>query len=270
MADEVGPALCPAAGLLHPAMRTQAPASIPEMVLFTSAPRFTRPVPRRMRPPAQATISERKYNLGCTIFVILPYPLPGGADVQVVHRQDRADEGDIHREARLRHLHEGPARLAVVPVVRSGIGTFDPEETAQFPAEIPGRLHVTVRPVDLLLPVAEVLVRQDEAAAVVEQARDLREQLRMEFPGVLEKALRRDHVEHLAAEADRFLDDVHLDEIRRRRGNGDVDAVIAHPRRHDPRQGARPAADVEQIALTPAGDAPYLPRHLAHPEVRLR
>ena len=57
-----------------------------------------------MRPSARAVISERKDNLGCTIFVILPYPLPSGAGVQVVHRQDGADEGDIDRDARLRHL----------------------------------------------------------------------------------------------------------------------------------------------------------------------
>jgi len=40
-----------------------------------------------MRPSARAVISERKGNLGCTIFVILPYPLPSGADVERLPRK---------------------------------------------------------------------------------------------------------------------------------------------------------------------------------------
>src|SRR5690242_8096048 len=40
-ADEGAPTACPAGGPLHPARRKQAPMSIPEIVLRTSAPAYT-------------------------------------------------------------------------------------------------------------------------------------------------------------------------------------------------------------------------------------
>src|SRR5437667_7318532 len=63
-----------------------------------------------------------------------------GADVEVVHGQDRAEDRDPDVQVRLGCLHDRPAGLAVVPVMGDGEAALNGEEPAQIGAEIAWRL----------------------------------------------------------------------------------------------------------------------------------
>jgi len=89
-----------------------------------------------------------------------------------------------------------------------------PQEERQW-AEIRRLLDVAVRPVNLFVPVAEVLIGEYELAAILQHFHDLGELLGLIFTDILEHALRHHEVEHHVTEADRLLQDVHLEKVRR-------------------------------------------------------
>ncbi|MDA8319134.1 MAG: hypothetical protein M0030_04880 [Actinomycetota bacterium] len=116
----------------------------------------------------------------------------------------------------------------------------------------------------------EVLVRADERTALVEDAGDLGELLRLDAAQVLKDALRHDDVERHALEGDRFLDEVGLHQVGGRLLDGDVDPVVADAAGQQGGQRSGAAADVEEADLAAARQLADLAGDLPHPEVRLR
>src|SRR5690348_17133575 len=96
----------------------------------------------------------------------------GRADVEEVDRQPGADERDVDVEAVLSQRHQPATRLALVPVMGAGEPSLDLEIASEVPAEVSGRLNVAVRPVNLLMPVVKVHVRDDELAVFLENFLD--------------------------------------------------------------------------------------------------
>ena len=141
------------------------------------------------------------------------------------------------------------AHILDVPHVRAGEAPLHGEEAAQVAAE-PLRLpHVAVRPVDPPPPVREVRVGHDEDSALLQQARDLGELLRLKAAEVLEQALRDDDVELHGPEGNRRLGKVQLHQVRPGFRDGDVDSVVAHAGRHQAGQGGGPASQVKRVAV---------------------
>jgi hypothetical protein len=151
-----------------------------------------------------------------------------GTHIQIVHRQDPANDGDIDIEIRLWQLNQRPAGLAVIPVVRHRERSFDTEEAPEVLAEVGWPLDVTVRPVDLPLPMIEVLVRKHELTVALEQADDLGELPRLILADVLEHALCDDKVELHAAKLDRRFQDVLLKKVLGWLRNRYVNAMVMH------------------------------------------
>jgi hypothetical protein len=112
-------------------------------------------------------------------------------------------------------LDELPVRLAMIPVMRGRQDPVYPEVVRQALPEIVDGLHVVVWPVYTRVAMAEVHIRHDECAVLIQELRYLGELLGLEVARILEETLGQNDVESLVAEPDGIFKKVTLYQIGR-------------------------------------------------------
>src|SRR5690242_12793216 len=117
--------------------------------IHTSRPQKLRPRPPRRR---------KAYLSSCA----------RGTDEEVLHGQRPANYWYVEINMHIDSLHKFPARLRVIPVMRSRKEPMNLEVPRETLAEIIDRLHVAVRPVYVPVAMIEVDIRRDECAVVVQ------------------------------------------------------------------------------------------------------
>src|ERR1700730_6948619 len=165
-------------------------------------------------------------------------------------------------------LYELSIGLAVIPVVRSREESLYIEAAAQAGPELSKGLDVAVGPVYLPLAMAEVHVRHNESAILVEEFLDFAELLGLELSDVLKNTLGQDDIELPVAKPDGDLKKVRLDQIRRWVVYGYINPVVMHVIVEEAHQSRLPAPNVMKITLLFAGDLVDDTRRLLEPEVR--
>ena len=113
-----------------------------------------------------------------------------------------------------------------MPIMRSRKGPLNLEILRETLTKIIERLHVTVRPVYTPVTMAEVDIRHDKYTAVIQELRDFGEFLVLEGPHIFKETLGNNDVETLAIEPNWRVDEVSLDQIRRRVMYGYIDAIV--------------------------------------------
>jgi len=93
-------------------------------------------------------------------------------------------------------------------------------------AKIIERLHVAVRPVYTPAAMVEVNIRHDEYTAAIQELRYFGEFLSLEDPHIFKNTLGDDDVETLVIKPNWRLEEVSLDQIRRRVMYGYIDAIV--------------------------------------------
>jgi hypothetical protein len=123
-------------------------------------------------------------------------------------------------------LYKFLARVRVMPIMRSRKGPLNLEILRETLTKIIERLHVTVRPVYTPVTMAEVDIRHDKYTAVIQELRDFGKFLVLEGPHIFKETLGNNDVETLAIEPNWRVDEVSLDQIRRRVMYGYIDAIV--------------------------------------------
>ena len=113
-----------------------------------------------------------------------------------------------------------------MPIVRSRKVPLNLETLRETLAEIIESLHVAVRPVYTPATVAEVRIRYDKYAVVIQELRYFSEFLGLEDPHIFKNTLGNDDVETLLIKPNWRLEEVSLDQIRRRVMYGYIDAIV--------------------------------------------
>jgi hypothetical protein len=149
-----------------------------------------------------------------------------GTDEKVLYGQHRANKRNMHVNMHVGRLYELSLRLRVTPVVGSGERPLNLEILREALAEIIERLHVAVRPIYILVVMAEIDIRYEKYAIVIQEPRYFGELLRLEVSHIFEDALGDDDVETLVIELNWSLEEVGLDQIRRRALYSYVDTVV--------------------------------------------
>jgi hypothetical protein len=166
-------------------------------------------------------------------------------------------------------LDELPVRFAMIPVMRGRQDPVYPEVVRQALPEIADGLHVVVWPVDTRVAMAEVHIRHDEYAVLVQEPCYLGELLRLEIARIFEETLSEDDVESLVTEPDVTFKKVTLHQIGRRLVYNYVDTIVLDIGRNQAHQGRRAATNVEEGALPAAGEPVDNPRRFFETIVRL-
>jgi hypothetical protein len=166
-------------------------------------------------------------------------------------------------------LNELPVRLAMIPVMRGRQDPVYPEVVRQALPEITDGLNVVVWPVYTRVAMAEIYIRHDECAVLVQEPRYLGELLGLEVARILEETLGQDDVESLVAEPDGTFKKVTLHQIGRRLMYDYVDAMVLDIGRNQAHQGRGAAANIKESALPAAGEPVDDPRRFFETIVRL-
>jgi hypothetical protein len=93
---------------------------------------------------------------------------------------------------------------------------------------------------------AEVNIRHDKYTAVIQELRYFGEFLGLEGPHIFKKTLGNDYVEPLVIKPNWRVDEVGLDQIRRRVMYGYIDAIVLDIWPKERHQSRRPAANIEK------------------------
>ena len=110
-----------------------------------------------------------------------------------------------------------------MPIVRSRKEPINLEMLRETLAKIIESLHVAVRLVYTPITMAEVNIRHDKYTAVIQELRYFSEFLGLEGPHIFKNTLGDDDVETLIIKPNWRLEEVSLDEIRRRVMYGYID-----------------------------------------------
>ena len=108
-------------------------------------------------------------------------------DEEVCYGQYRTNKWDVYINMHISCPYEFPARLPVIPIVRSRKEPLNLEMLCEALAEIIEGLHIAVRPVYTPVAVIEVDIRYDEYAVVIQELRYFSEFLGLEVPHIFEK-----------------------------------------------------------------------------------
>ena len=151
---------------------------------------------------------------------------PLRTDEEVCYGQYWTNKWNIHINMHIGCLYKFPVRLTAIPIVRSRKVPLNLEILCETLAEIIERLHVAVRPVYTPATVAEVRIRYDKYAVVIQELRYFSEFLGLEGPHIFKNTLGNDDVETLLIKPNWRLEEVSLDQIRRRVMYGYIDAIV--------------------------------------------
>ena len=113
-----------------------------------------------------------------------------------------------------------------MPIVRSRKGPLNLEMLRETLTKIIERLHVAVRPVYTPVTMAEVNIRHDKYTAVIQELRYFGEFLGLEGPHIFKETLGDNDVETLVIEPNWRVEEVSLDQIRRRVMYGYIDTIV--------------------------------------------
>ena len=118
---------------------------------------------------------------------------------------------------------------------------------------------------------AEVNIRHDKYTAVIQEPRYFGEFLGLEGPHIFKKTLGNDDVETLVSKPDRRLEEIGLDQIRRRVMYGYIDTIVLDIWPKERHQSCGPAANIEKRKLftsrQPVDDSCGLFKSIVRPTV---
>lgn len=190
------------------------------------------------------------------------------ADIEVLDSQLACHERYVQIDVHAWHSEEPPLRLVMVPVVRRRKPLFYDEMLGQAVLEERRRLDAAVGPIVIGPAVVEVHVAGDEFAMWRKEVGDLRELTALAVGEILEEPLGHDQIEWSLFGADRLLQNVAFDQVRRRFLYCDVYPVVLHVCIKEESESRGTATHVEQAPVLTGRQTIDETRHLEHSMMR--